>query len=367
MTMTKIASWNTEKISFFSFLVIIVLLVSFYLLIYSSPSKTQPLYSYDLDIHGECIVTSPDSQYVAIGNDDGMINRYDKSGSLLGTIDAHGESITHLSFSPDGKILVSSAFDHTLKFWNTSNWNLEREFSDSDPIETFAFSPDGKFIALTNIKSSFNTLKLLNISSNSTIWEKNPELYSNYLKFSPDSSIIAFGYKKLDNEMTSIYFWNASNGSEAFKLATNTGGLYTGSFSPDGLYFAAGGSSSKVYLWNLATKEIIKTINTIGTIKDILYSDDGETLFILTSNYEKAILIWNTNSNTVEKKIFLQDNTIRSDVYQSYNMVIFNDNLLVTINSSGIMDFWQVEKELQQIQSPKLIISEKDRSILGGT
>lgn len=62
-----------------------------------------------------------------------------------------------LSFTPDGKQILSSSYDNSIKLWDVVSGNLVREFKPykekdfekghQEPVYTAALSPDGKFIA----------------------------------------------------------------------------------------------------------------------------------------------------------------------------------------------------------------------------
>lgn len=58
--------------------------------------------------------------------------------------------ITDLSFSLNGKWLVSTAFDQQAILWNVSTWTADYTFSaDSVDVREAAFSPDGRYLAVT--------------------------------------------------------------------------------------------------------------------------------------------------------------------------------------------------------------------------
>ena len=82
---------------------------------------------------------------------------------------AHSDRVTSVAFSPDGKTIVSGAWDKTLKVWDAGVWTLtpptlstnlsvptlaaaslelktEKQSAHSDFVRSVAFSPDGKTI-----------------------------------------------------------------------------------------------------------------------------------------------------------------------------------------------------------------------------
>src|SRR4029079_10006708 len=65
--------------------------------------------------------------------------------------------IYSLTFTPDGKQVLTSSEDYSLKLWDVASGNLVKEFKahkekefekgHQEPVYVAAFSPDGKFIA----------------------------------------------------------------------------------------------------------------------------------------------------------------------------------------------------------------------------
>lgn len=64
------------------------------------------------------------------------------------TLKGHSEWIRCMTVSQDGKILVSGSDDHTVKMWDLATGRQIRTLkSHTGPVRGVAFSPDGKFLA----------------------------------------------------------------------------------------------------------------------------------------------------------------------------------------------------------------------------
>ncbi|WP_242067613.1 AAA-like domain-containing protein, partial [Leptolyngbya sp. FACHB-711] len=63
-------------------------------------------------------------------------------GRLVRTFVGHGDSVTRVSFSPDGKTIVSASLDRTIKLWNLGNGSLLSTFQGhTDWVWGVSFSP----------------------------------------------------------------------------------------------------------------------------------------------------------------------------------------------------------------------------------
>ncbi len=67
---------------------------------------------------------SPNSQLLAMGDDQGNVSLFDLKTGQRRVIQAHPERVTALAWSPRGTRLVSTSMDGTTKFWDTSSTRL---------------------------------------------------------------------------------------------------------------------------------------------------------------------------------------------------------------------------------------------------
>ena len=101
---------------------------------------------------------SLDGRFLASGGDDGVIllfNTKDYS-SIIKAFIGHGSGVRSVSFSKDGKFIASGSDDGSVKLWETSPSHSEKEDRDPLPLHTFngyggvvysvSYSPDGKYI-----------------------------------------------------------------------------------------------------------------------------------------------------------------------------------------------------------------------------
>ena len=65
-----------------------------------------------------------------------------------GTLTGHTGGVSDVAFSPDGRILASSSYDHTLRLWDVVTGEHIRTLTGHrHQVLSLAFSPDGRTLA----------------------------------------------------------------------------------------------------------------------------------------------------------------------------------------------------------------------------
>ena len=146
---------------------------------------------------------SPDGKLLAsggFGDDDGKVCLFDGlSGEAIRALDGHSKMVTGVSFSPDGKTLVTGSLDKTVKLWDVGSGKLQRTLAGiAGPVTALAFSWHGRLLATAagpdqpgegNVKVHIWDTKT---------WEPTrvfPDQAAEVdsLAFSPDGSVLALG------------------------------------------------------------------------------------------------------------------------------------------------------------------------------
>lgn len=177
-----------------------------------------------------------------------------------------GTEFYRLGYSMRDKVLVSSASDQIVRFWALESRKDVKNLKIG-LIYSIEFSPDGKLLALAN---QAGELHVLAYPSLKTVWKRDDGRRSTGpVDIAPDGKTMITPELEWPPKSW-IRFWDAQSGTPLGKIevhhekreslrAEDTWGIYWAKYSPTGLVVASGGGDSKLYLCEVATKQILAT------------------------------------------------------------------------------------------------------------
>ena len=193
-----------------------------------------------------CLSFSPDGRYVVSGSWDTTLRLWDvKKSKCISIFKGHIRGVTCLSFSPDGRYVVSGSLDKTLRLWDVEKAKCIRVFEGhTDGISCFSFGPNGKYVVSG---SEDETLRLWDIETGKCIRIFKGHTGPVYcLSFSPDGRYVVSG----SGDKT-LRLWDVETGKCIRIFEGHTEPVLCLSFSPDGRYVVSGSSDKTLMLWEL--------------------------------------------------------------------------------------------------------------------
>jgi WD40 repeat protein len=201
--------------------------------------------------------------------------------------DAHALGVMSLSFSRDGRRLVSASFDGTAKVWDTTTWKVLAvlEGKPLGGLWCAAIHPDDRRIALAGFQKTVG------------LWE--PE--TGHLRVFPGHGdrVTAVAFHPAGRVLASasddatVRLWDLETGREIARHRDP--GLFSFScvaFSPDGLLLAGGSGGGALTLWETATgREVFRRVHQSAFIRRLAFSPDGRRI-ATTGGPDRAVVIW---------------------------------------------------------------------------
>jgi RNA polymerase sigma factor (sigma-70 family) len=166
---------------------------------------------------------SPDSKtlYARNGNHTSILRWVAATGEALPLIGKHDGGLSDIAVCCDGRSIVAATLDASLYLWETASGQRRLFSKDAGRVDTVAFSPDGRWLAVANAGTSFHLR---------------------------GNEIIPQGVETREQ----VRLIRVADGKVIRRFTGHLGGIGCLSFSPDGRTLASGGHDSTVLVWDVS-------------------------------------------------------------------------------------------------------------------
>ncbi len=236
---------------------------------------------------------SPDGRRVATlqpgsASDEYLVRVWDIDGRellkkpILAKIDMYQPVV---SFSPDGKRLVTSSNEKAARIWNAETGEpIGDLLRQKSWLSAASFSPDGKIVATWG---SDTKARLWNANTGEQLFEldSTPGYYISSIPFSPDGKFIAaIKSQNYPGQLFDVQTGKKHGVEMPFPHPPSV-------FSPDSKWFATVSYQDDVWLWDVATTRVLnKDIKHDGSINAMNFSPDGKLL--VTASEDQTARVW---------------------------------------------------------------------------
>jgi len=204
------------------------------------------------------------------------------------TLRGHERRVFSVSFSPDGKRIVSGSEDKTIKLWDLSTSAELMTLRGHEGGVGAVFGPNGKRIVSG---STDKTIKVWDAETGEEVMTlRGHEAPLWCLNLSPDGKKIISGSKD-----KTIKVWDAATGVEVMTLTGHEDTVSSVAFSPDGKRIVSGSWDKTIKVWDTATGAELMTLRAgKALVLCVSFSPDGKR--IVSGSKGKTIQLWDAVS-----------------------------------------------------------------------
>jgi WD40 repeat protein len=248
--------------------------------------------------HITCLSYSPNGRQIVSGSDDMTIRIWDaETGAISGEpLKGHTSGVTSVAYSPDSRYIVSGSYDETIRVWDAETGAAVGKplVGHYHWVWSVAYSPDGRHIISG---SNDKTIRIWDTKTGAVAGnplEGHTDQVSS-VTYSPDGRYIISGsYDK------TIRIWDAETGAAVGNpLEGHLNGVLSVAYSPNGRHIISGSWDKTIRIWDTETGAAVgKPLEGHSDqVSSIAYSPDGR--YIISGSNDRTIRIWDAETGAV--------------------------------------------------------------------
>lgn len=259
-----------------------------------------------------CLTYSPDGRFLLTGSADKTAKIWEASADrLLHTLIGHTDYVSSVGISPNGKTAATGSSDGTVKLWDMETGNvLQTLRGNSMSVREIKFSPGGRYIAAASWERKPRPSGARYVA---VLWDLNTGKEVRFfeghigdimaLAFSPDGRCLLTA--SIDR---TARIWDVNTGRELRVLTGHSDLLVCASWSPDGRYVVTGSGDKTARMWEANTGKLVHTFEGHeGPLNVCAFSRDGAFLMTAEAGTTNRARLWNVATGEVVRT--LQEHT----------------------------------------------------------
>ncbi|MBZ5521961.1 MAG: TIR domain-containing protein [Acidobacteriia bacterium] len=268
---------------------------------------------------------SPDGRRILSSSADNTLRIWDaSSGQTLVTFFGHQNYVWSCAWSPDGRRILSSSADNTLRIWDASSGQTLATLSGHESsVRACAWSPDGRRVLSA---STDRTLR---------IWDANSGLPLATLS-GHESSVRACAWSPDGRRILSastdrtLRIWDVNSGQTFAILSSHQSSVLGCAWSPNGQRILSASADKTLRIWDANSGQTLATLSGHESFAlGCAWSPDGRR--ILSSSDDNTLRIWDANSAQTLASLTGHKDSVWSCAWSPDSLRILsasNDNIL---------------------------------------
>ncbi len=253
------------------------------------------------------------------------------------TIHGHTHFIKSVAWSPDGRRLVTSSLDGTVRVWDptihvasqTAGEDLRRKVP-TDRSVSLAFSPDSRWLAMMKARGQVTVLD----AGTAEILHLNDDLRpaSGTVAFSPDSRRLLFLRSFLESRLNGVQAWDVQSRKEVLACKVGRDQVYPSVFSPDGRTIVI--AKRQVEALDMATGKQVFALPSRARVDCFAFSPNGQRLAVAE---QRQVRVWEVATGRLRTELPAHTHPITSLAYSR------DGRILAFGSQDRTVKFWDVQ------------------------
>jgi WD40 repeat protein/tRNA A-37 threonylcarbamoyl transferase component Bud32 len=280
---------------------------------------------------------------LAAGGQQAWLYRTANGEPVAGPLD-HGAAVLAGAVSPDGRTVLTGAYDGTTWLWDTATGRrLAGPFRHPDPVWAVAFRPDGKAFATGSRHSVERDGHMVGVGE-ARVWDvATGEVTQSAPRHARDVIAVAFtpdGRTLITaSKDKTVRFWDVATGAAVGGAIRHDAWVNTLALSPDGRAVLTGSDDTTARLWSVPDgAPLTPPLRHTRPVKAVGVSPDGRLL--LTTSEDGTAQLWEARRGQPVGEPMRAPAPIQSVAFSP------TGRALVTGDRGGGLRLWRVPRPL---------------------
>ena len=285
--------------------------------------------------HGDfvsAVAFSPDGKLALTGSGDGTARLWrTETGAPDGPTLSHDRSVKAVAFSPNGKLALTGSDDHTARLWRTeTGYPLGQPLRHEDAVRGVAFSPNGK-LALTG--SDDHTARLWRTDTGEPVGKPfRHEGRVQAVAFSPNGKLALTG-----SDDHTARLWRTETGYPLGQPLRHENSVTSVVFSPDGTLALTGSDDHTARLWRTETGAPVgPPLRHKKNVNAVAFSPDGK--LVLTGSDDRTARLWGSDQGAPVGSLLTHDSLVTAVAFSP------DGKLALTGSWDGTARLWRTDQ-----------------------